>query len=661
MDAKVPTGSQAPASSSGSAATTDSAKLNALVDRFVALDDVVAQELADLEYPWKLQVIEDRIQEYSIFNEDINSRLSARVMQNYSEFAQGMQQVQAVETELTLIGVLIKNSRRKLQERDQGVVRGSMQITRQHRKRKHLEKLLQTLGEFQGVVQMDRNLRQCLDSERYCEAISQHAALRDALASDKFKQFPGLLGLREGLGNHWAEVQRKLSDGLKSAAVSSEFNPERYKEILKAYSMMSSDQALTAGKELLRHTCDFIVAVSKQCMLAFSAAPADESPADWHRKALLKDLGRCMDPTHFVACTAQLYEHLCNFLYRHQFLCAWHVTQVQIADGDARDYDSGFREVLRDVLTELVSSKRIVWERVQQQVSLVLMTLDFQYPALTEDSFLHILHLTQILIEEGDQFMSDYQASRSPGSADGKRQWSSHIRGTLKTKAHEYFQSMHLNVWTNFKVAYIEQDTWQRLPVPRTYRLIRMDWLRNSPVKQPLASAVEGQKVRTTENNPFRNYKPEPLWPVLGPGSEAPADADEQVSGKARREISDDIDEHALLRHWIDESDSVTLEKIGSSMLSNSNSSPVVSSSTVEMARILERYFRMMSAMPQLALDIFQSANQLIDFYVNCVLCTFVQDRHLRMLLEDLEIPAPAQTDGRTPSRHDTFLLQPLP
>jgi len=256
--------------------------------------------------------------------------------------------------------------------------------------------------------------------------------------------------------------------------------------------------------------------------------------------------------------------------------------------------------------------------------------------------------------------MSDYQASRSPGSADGKRQWSSHIRGTLKTKAHEYFQSMHLNVWTNFQVAYIEQDTWQRLPVPRTYRLIRMDWLRNSPVKQPLASAVEGQKVRTTENNPFRNYKPEPLWPVLGPGSEAPADADEQVSGKARREISDDIDEHALLRHWIDESDSVTLENIGSSMLSNSNSSPVVSSSTVEMARILERYFRMMSAMPQLALDIFQSANQLIDFYVNCVLCTFVQDRHLRMLLEDLEIPAPAQTDGRTPSRHDTFLLQQL-
>ena len=133
---------------------------------------------------------------------------------------------------------------------------------------------------------------------------------------------------------------------------------------------------------------------------------------------------------------------------------------------------SGNRPKHRQVQTELLSSKRNVWDRIQQQVSLVLMTLEFQYPGascgrkglerqaadgtrsstrttkdsvgfltwywkfesrtasesngtgdrehrtqnlcrkalgeearsspgLSEDSFLHILHLTQLLIEEG--------------------------------------------------------------------------------------------------------------------------------------------------------------------------------------------------------------------------------------------------------------------
>ncbi|CAE7194015.1 unnamed protein product [Symbiodinium natans] len=100
------------------------------------------------------------------------------------------------------------------------------------------------------------------------------------------------------------------------------------------------------------------------------------------------------DPSHVVACTAQLYEHLCNFLYRHQFLYAWHLIRSEAAEAENAPGEGPFRELLRNVLTELANSKRNVWQSLQQQVSLVLMTLDFQYPALTEESFMHILHLT---------------------------------------------------------------------------------------------------------------------------------------------------------------------------------------------------------------------------------------------------------------------------
>jgi len=161
-----------------------------LPDRFVSLDDVVAQELADLDYPWNLKAIEERIQEYTTFSEAINAQLSARVMQNYNEFSQGMQQVQSVETELTLIGVLVKNGRRKLQERDLGLVRGSMQVTRQHRKSERLKQVLPLLSDFKGVVEIDARLRESLSKENYVEAIRHHAALREALATERYRQFP---------------------------------------------------------------------------------------------------------------------------------------------------------------------------------------------------------------------------------------------------------------------------------------------------------------------------------------------------------------------------------------------------------------------------------------------------------------------------------------
>lgn len=622
-------------------------------ERFFQFEDVLLQEISELEYPWNLPAIEGRITEYSTFSDSINAQLSTRVMRNYNDFVLGMQQVQAVETELTLISVLIKNGRRKLKERDTGLVKGSMSIAKQRRKAQRLEGLLATLSEIQGVVRIGNKLRDCVGSEAYCQAISHHSQLRGALEGEHVRQFPALLGLREGLSLHLAVVQQKMSDGLRTAAISSEFDAERYEEILKAYGMMSRSEAASVGKELLRYVSECIVTVSRQCMLAF-AQPADDAsePPEWHRKAQLKDLCRGMDPSHFVPCTAQLYEHLCDFLYRHQFLCDWHVYRAQAVESTGGE--KGFHDVLTEVLTELSASKRNVWDRIQQQVSLVLMTLEFQYPALTEESFLHILHLTQLLIEEGDVFMANYQLPRSQG-ADGRRQWSAPIRNTLKSKAHDYFQSLTVHAWVDFRTAHIEQDTWQRLPVPRSYRLLRTERLRTSiPNAQADTALTEGSslpKLRTAQHNPFRGYKLEPL------GSSRPeAAVDEDSRG---RDGADDIDEHALLQHWIEDTETPCLQEIGSAMLSNSNRSPVVSSSTAELARLLERYFRMMSAIPQLALDIFQSAVHFIEFYVHCVLCLFVQDRHLRMLLESFD-GSLSPSDPKFYSRHEAFLWQQL-
>eukprot|EP00913_Durusdinium_trenchii_P024754 g23235.t1 len=176
-------------------------------------------------------------------------------------------------------------------------------------------------------------------------------------------------------------------------------------------------------------------------------------------------------------------------------------------------------------------------------------------------------------------------------------------------------------------VVQVAKNTWQRLPVARNYRLLRAERLK--PVL-PKTEVQDESKPRSVENNPFRNYKIEPL-------SLPPSQGEDFFEGSpANLGQSDDIDDHALLQHWIDD----RLEEPSAGLLSNSNRSPVVSASSFELAKVLERYCRMMGAIPSLALersmffaanDIFQSVVQLMEFYVHCVLCLFDPHQYLSL------------------------------
>jgi len=180
--------------------------------RDFTLEDVVAMELEKLEDPLNLTAIEETIEECATFSKSINSSLSESVMQNYTEFVEGMQQVRSVGTDMTQIDLDIKKQRKRLQEGNATLVQGSRQITKQRCKSEHLATLLSTMEEFQDLARKEAEFQQCLNGENYPEAIRQHTALQEELASDRFKQFPCLDVLHEGPDLHLAVVGQKLSD-----------------------------------------------------------------------------------------------------------------------------------------------------------------------------------------------------------------------------------------------------------------------------------------------------------------------------------------------------------------------------------------------------------------------------------------------------------------
>ena len=82
-----------------------------------------------------------------------------------SSTGMGVQHLGVTSSELTLIGVLMKNGRRKLQAADEDLVQGSLGVGRKTRKKKRMEALLALLQELKELLQVHERMKQAIADE----------------------------------------------------------------------------------------------------------------------------------------------------------------------------------------------------------------------------------------------------------------------------------------------------------------------------------------------------------------------------------------------------------------------------------------------------------------------------------------------------------------
>ncbi|CAD7949449.1 unnamed protein product [Amoebophrya sp. A120] len=131
--------------------------------------------------------------------------------------------------------------------------------------------------------------------------------------------------------------------------------------------------------------------------------------------------------------------------------------------------------LIHDVLQELKDAQRSLWDKMQYQVS--LLVLSWRVDDVTDNEFYHCVFLVLLFITEGDYLFSQFLSRvKLAESATGRPSTSTaannvntanvsrSLRNTVKTICHQYLEGVHRNAWSVMH-SFLLQDSWQRVPV----------------------------------------------------------------------------------------------------------------------------------------------------------------------------------------------------
>eukprot|EP00392_Amoebophrya_sp_AT5.2_P000452 g453.t1 len=217
---------------------------------------------------------------------------------------------------------------------------------------------------------------------------------------------------------------------------------------------------------------DAVVSVANRTQNRFKRAGEDE-----------------VDRSCYVLCLSHLLEEFVELLYRWKHdVCGWHRTKLlECSKEEREDAPEGRRgsksaeELLlcHDVLEELLEGQRALWDKMQYQLSLLLLSWHFD-EHLRENEFYHCVFLLLLFAEEGDHFFApvegaderNHKPKLPPGArtANARANPQSHstptksLRNTLKTLSHHWIEAIFRNGWLSTH-QFLSQESWQRIPI----------------------------------------------------------------------------------------------------------------------------------------------------------------------------------------------------
>lgn len=225
-------------------ADDDMALLEEVPARFRSLQrNAVADEIASLEQPLDMLRIEGRIEDYFRVSERLGHHLGAHLVTNYEGFMNGMQHVQQVDLEFSLIRVMIANSRRRLTNASSGIGQGGLYVARQRRRRKRLECVQALAVELRLLLEERVTMEKFVEAEKYHDALRINGRLLHELRSERFEGrglgsgASNLFGrLREDLRRQLEDLKQTLRERSMRQALEAEvdFDAARFEEVLEA-------------------------------------------------------------------------------------------------------------------------------------------------------------------------------------------------------------------------------------------------------------------------------------------------------------------------------------------------------------------------------------------------------------------------------------------
>ena len=560
--------------------------------------------------------------------EAVDEVLCGRIMDNYSEFIEGMTQVSELQHDLTMAHVVVKNGRRFTRRAVDGV-EGALEVVANSKRKERLLQTLRLAEEIREALAAREALRGLLGERQYARAMAGAIELREALGelAERGGEGSGIQALREAQSNIDEIASEAVSQADEQLQKQCEtFDPAAYRDVLYVYMLLEDELGLCdkvatfAQQNVLRRS---------QATLARFAAVAEAAGAKpgSSRQVPFVELCRSVPADQFLECLratmCALFEVLCSY---HGML-AWHLRAVSkappatdpVAENAASEAEAEAaaaaaaaaaheRDTCAVIAAALKRGRRTVWDLAARRVAALLSSDSLATSG--SESYMQVVEWTSSFIAAGEAFC---------GSEAGA------LRQRLQHQTLKYFGAQHKRSMGVLKDM-LNKEAWQPLPVEA------LEAYHRSARAQVPASAERLKAATTVKQGDFEVFVSEGVERLFSSasagGSSNGGAQDGDVSGGSAPTTPAASGGGAVA-----EQDSKQAPGSDAAADKAGQDAPTLTAAALRIGTSWKRYAELMELLPPIAPQIFRGASEMYELYMLSIFQLFGKREALAMEL----------------------------
>ena len=296
--------------------------MTALINSDSALEEEAIQSRA----------IDALVRERLMLLDAVNEVLSRRVMDNYSDFVNGMSKVSELEEDLQITASVAQSCRHHLNLASNQVALG-LQVAQQTRTKRTIINMVEMLVNIKNASLLKLELERLLENGDYYDAIVNCMECHEAL-EELPQEVSCTAELMEGLDELLLEAENRLGSSLEG--VCREFNPDAYIKVYNGYLALNdpaalADKVVTCFTQSLLDTTQQVVRTFALQMSTSSTPNSMANGNDIVAKSRLPYNELCWQlPSVLIkSCIMKVLEVLFNIMESHEKMTVWHTERLQ--------------------------------------------------------------------------------------------------------------------------------------------------------------------------------------------------------------------------------------------------------------------------------------------------------------------------------------------
>lgn len=524
----------------------------------------------------------------------VENQLSVKVKSSYQQFVHAINDIQSLSNDLHECTQLCTEMKLDISNSKEHLAKNGVIVAHLFRRRQRYRQILDNLLRLQKFLKSRSEMEIAIKSGDFNKALS--ISLENKKIYNNLKEFKCIQNLSHTITDEMQWLKERLDNAVFSM-FKSKFDPETFKSLLDTELLVGTpNDVIRRIKEQFKRS---IETGSKRTIITSLLLNNKDSMSAYSLESKsFNKLCKKLKHYHFPTCLNLFFEQLCNYMFSYYKMLEW-----------LRDYiqQKGKSDVYTEIYNSLLKYKRTIWERtIQVNIFTILEKINME--SISHETYLDVLDRVRLFILAAEDFTGNpvYQLHE------------------LFTANSEKFFLLYHKEKMYFLKEFIESESWLSIDITNRFRINDIKELDSIlcdvfPLKRRYNRKQHSFFANyEIEGNPFelKDHNSENLDFIS-------VDEDKMESLDNEEEIIPD----ELLVDFVDEP-GLSEERINEIQDSKKSDTQLLSSSTIEVLKLVGNYMKLMKLLEPVSHIIFEGLTQILKYYLHSLHTIFSPPLH---------------------------------